>query len=419
MLPLRIARRYLFSRKSHSVINLISGVSLVAVAVPVAAMIILLSVFNGFEGLIRSMASTFDADLTITPREGSSMAVDAVDTTRLKQMAGVKALGWMVEQEALACYGERQTTVIVRGVEEHYLDLLSVKPSISSGSYRTREGDYDYATIGRGLSYELGIRSLVAAPLTLYALRPNSFSTLLPIEGYKRRELPIAATFQGDAESEGGYVLTSLRLARELFSLEGKATALQIRTTEGYDTQRLRKELQQLLGKEFEVRTRYELKQTFYQIMVYEKWGIFFISLLVLIVASFSIVGALTMLIIEKRNEIETLRAIGADTRFIRHIFQGEGWLIGLIGGGAGTLIGVGITYLQASYGVVKMPVGSFTLSAYPVEFRWGDLVAIWIVFAAVVGIIGQITVRSMIPVPKEKPPLRNRRQGASNHCNI
>lgn len=400
MLTLRFARRYLFSPKSHSVINLISGVSLVAMAMPVAAMIILLSVFNGFEGLIKSMASAFDADLVVTPREGVSMPTDRVDTLALRRIDGVEACGWMVEQEAMASFRDRQAMVVVRGVEDHYAELFSTFPTTASGAYRVRQGDYDYAFIGQGLAYRLGIRSLASDPLNIYALKRESFSTLLPIDGYTRCKLPISGTFLLDAESEERYLLTSIRRARELFSMEGRATALLVKSDGRGSIEALRERVQKHVGDDFQVRTRYEMKKTFYDIMTYEKWGIFFISLLVVVIASFSIVGALAMLIIEKRDEQLTLRSLGADTAFIRRIFRNEGLLIGGLGALVGTLLGVGITLAQQHIGLVEMPVASFVMQYYPVEFRLSDLAAVLAVFAAVVWGISQLTVRNMIFKP-------------------
>lgn len=397
MLSLRFARRYLFSRKSHSVINIISGVSVVAVAMPVAAMIILLSVFNGFEGLVRSMATAFDADLVVTPSRGNTILVEAVDTAALRQIEGVEALGWVVEQEALVRYRDRQATVTVRGVEENYPELFPVEQTITRGEYRVELGDYDYALLGQGLAYGLGVRSLAMGELELYALRSNSFSTLLPVDGYTRRVVPIAGCFQLDAETELGYLLTSIRLARELFSMDGAATSLLLRLDPAANPERMKRLVAEQLGDSYRVRSRYELKQTFYDIMTYEKWGIFFISLLVLIIASFSIVGALVMLIIEKRDEELTLRSLGADTDFIRRIFLGEGLLIGALGALLGVVLGVGVTLLQEHFALVKMPVETFIMDAYPVEFRGGDLVAVLLVFGGVLLLISVLTVRSMI----------------------
>uniref|UniRef100_UPI004056EC14 FtsX-like permease family protein n=1 Tax=Alistipes sp. TaxID=1872444 RepID=UPI004056EC14 len=402
MLSLHFARRYLFAKKSHSVINIIAMVSLLAITMPVAAMVILLSVFNGFEGMIRSMASAFDADLMITPRSGSVIPCERVDTAQLAQIEGVEALSWVVEREALIGYGDHQATVTVRGVEESYKELFPIREAIYHGEYKLQLGDYDYVIMGQGLTYTLGIRTLIH-PIEIYALRHNSFSTLLPFESYTHRQVNIAGTFLLEADSEQRYLLTSIRLARELFEMEGSATALLLKVAPDHSSERVKRALEAHLGEEYVVRTRYELRPTFYDIMTYEKWGIFLISLLVLIIAAFSVVGTLVMLILEKRNEETTLRALGADTGLIRRIFIGEGALIGAIALGVGLMLGVGLTLGQEHFGWVKIPVESFIMQSYPVELRWGDLVAIVLLFVGVIGSISLLTVRSMIPTPTQK----------------
>lgn len=398
MLPLLFARRYLFSKKSHSVINVISGVSVFAVAMPVAAMIILLSVFNGFEELVKQMASAFDADLTVTPREGESFAAERIDTAALGRIEGVGALSFVAEQQVLLEYRGRQAAATVRGVDDRYPEVLPIGEAISAGEYRVRLGDFERAVLGQGLAYTLGVRSLAGEPLKIYSLRRNGFSTLLPLEGYSRREVEMAGLFRLDDEAEQQYLLTSLRLARELFDFGEGATALLLRVDDPAALQPIRQRVARCVGDGFEVRTRYELRRTFYDIMIYEKWGIFFISLLVLVIASFSMVGALSMLVIEKRKDVRTLRALGADTRLIRRIFLGEGALIGAIGAAIGTVAGVGITLVQQTFGIVEIPVESFVTRSYPVLFRTGDLLAVLGAFACVAAAVTWLTVYSMIP---------------------
>lgn len=398
MLPLLFSRRYLFSKKSHSVINIISGVSVFAVAMPVAAMIILLSVFNGFEDLVKQMASTFDADLTVTPREGERFPTERIDTVALARIEGLGALSFVAEQSVLVEYRGRQAAATLRGADDRYPEVMPIAESISAGEYRVRLGDYDRAVLGQGLAYTLGVRSLVGEPLKIYALRRNGFSTLLPLEGYSRRDVEMAGLFQLDSDAEQQYLLTSLRLARELFDFDGEATALLLRVDDPDRLAEVKRRVGEAVGDEFEVRTRYELRRTFYDIMIYEKWGIFFISLLVLVIASFSMVGALSMLIIEKRKDVGTLRALGADTRLVRRIFIGEGVLIGSIGAAVGTAVGVGVSLLQQHFGIVEIPVESLVTRSYPVLFQVKDLLAVLGAFALVVAAITGLTVYNMIP---------------------
>lgn len=398
------ARRYLFSRNSRSVINIISGVSLVAVSVPVAAMIILLSVFNGFEGLVRQTWSAFDADLTISPQRGATFAVEEIDTARLRESGAVEALSFIVEQEALVTCGDYRATVTVRGVDDCYQEVVPVVQTITTGGYCVSLGeDVDKVLLGQGVAYALGNNFVTSNGVKIYAVRRNSFSTLLPMDGYSVADLPVAGVFAVDAETDGGNVITSLRKAQSLFDYEGAATSLLVKVSAGVEHAKAQEMVQSLVGAEFKVQTRNELNATLNRLMLYEKWGIFFIALLVLVVASFSIVGALVMLIIDKEHDIATLRAVGADTSFVRRIFTAEGVLICGIGGAVGLLLGVALVLVQQHLGIIGMPTDGFLVDAYPVELRVGDVVTVVAAFVAVVPLISAVTVRSMIKLDKKE----------------
>lgn len=398
MLVSLFARRYLFSRNSRSVINIIAGVSLVAVSVPVAAMVILLSVFNGFEGLVRQTWSAFDADLTITPVRGATFDIAEVEHSGFAESEEVAAYSFVVEQEALVAYRDNRVTVNVRGVDEHYHEVVPVIETISSGDYCVQVGeDVNKIVVGQGVAYALGLRAYVTDDLSVYAVRRNSFSTLLPVDGYAHVKMPVAGIFAVDAETDGGNVLVSLRKAQELFDYEGAATSLYVRVRDGLSPDSVKKRMQSILGDNFEIKTREELNATLNRLMKYEKWGIFFIALMVLVIASFSIVGALVMLIIDKERDLDTLRAMGADVSLIRKIFVAEGVLICGIGGVAGLIFGVGLVLVQQHCGIIGMPTDGFLVDTYPVELRIGDVVAVVAAFTAVVPLISAVTVRSMI----------------------
>ena len=389
MLPQLFARRYLFSSQSRSVVNLISGLSVAAVAMPVAAMIILLSVFNGFESLVKSMYSAFDADLTVSPRQGQTFAQRDLDTAALARIPGVGALSFTLEQSALLEHGGRQASATIRGVDDAYGAVFQLGDAVSAGEWRVRLGDLERLVVGQSMAWMLGIRSLADADVTLYAVRRGSFSSLLPLENYTRRTEPVGGVYTLDLETERTYVLASLRLAQELFGYPGRASALVVRLAPGADAE--------AAGDGFRVRTRDELRASFYRIMTYEKWGIFFIALLVLIIASFSVVGALAMLIVEKRDDISTLRALGADTGLVRAVFRTEGFLICGLGAVAGMTLGVAATLAQQYFGLIEIPAETFLTKSYPVEFRPTDLAVVAASFAAVAALLSNITVRSMI----------------------
>lgn len=396
-LPRFIARRYLFAPEARSVINLISGVSVVAVAMPVAAMIILLSVFNGFETLVRSMCSVFDAGLTVMPHEGKTFEAAALDTAALRRIPGVGALSFMLEQSALLEHDGRQATATVRGVDDGWSEVFGLDDALSAGECRVRIGDLERLLVGQSMAWQLGIRSLADADVAAYAVRRGEFSSLLPMANYTRRTVPVSGVYALDLQTERTYVLSSLRLAQELFDYPGRVSALAIRLDEGADAAAVRRAVAEALGSDYRVLTRYELRASFYRIMTAEKWGIFLIALLVLVVASFSVVGALAMLIVDKRRDIATLRALGADTALVRSVFRAEGLLICALGAGLGVVLGVGASLAQQHFGLIEIPAETFLTKSYPVEFRPGDLAAVVVAFGGVSLLLTGLTVRSMI----------------------
>ncbi len=239
------------------------------------------------------------------------------------------------------------------------------------------------------------------ADVDAYAVRRGRVPSLLPSANYTRRTVPVGGIFILDMDSEQNYVLVSLRLARELFHYPDRASALLLRLADGTTPERMKAVVAQAVGNRFDVRTRHEMRASFYRIMTYEKWGIFFISLLVLVIASFSVVGALTMLIVEKRSDIETLRALGADNRLVRSIFRSEGLLICTLGAAVGVVLGVAATLAQQHFGLIEIPADSFLTKDYPVEFRFADLAAVVAAFAAVALLLSDMTVRNAINLRK------------------
>ena len=375
MLSRFIARRYLFSPHSRSVVNLISGLSVAAVAVPVAAMVILLSVFNGFETLVKSMYSAFDADLTLTPRRGQTFAQSEIDTAALRRIPGVASFSWTLEQSALLEHGGRQATATVRGVDDSYGEVFDLGDAVTTGEWRVRLGDLERLVIGQSMAWMLGIRTLADADVTLYAVRRGSFSTLLPMDNYTRRTEPVGGVYVLDLDTERTYVLTSLRLAQSLFEAEGRASGLVFRLTPDADVERTREAVSEAAGDSFRVR----------------------IALLVLVNASFSVLGALSMLIVEKRRDIATLRALGADTPLLRRIFRTEGLLICGLGAVIGLLLGVALSLVQQYFEVIEIPAETFLTKSYPVELRLSDLFAVAVTCSLVTLLLADVTVRSMI----------------------
>ncbi|MDE5706814.1 MAG: FtsX-like permease family protein [Alistipes sp.] len=400
MLARLFALRYLFSPKSRSVINIIAGVSVLSFAMPVAAMIVLLAILNGFGSFMRSISSTFDADLTVTPREGQTFAATSIDTAALASIDGVEALCFLLEEQVLIARDGRQTTVLLRGIDDRYGEVFPIGGMLRSGSWESPGQAQPRLIVGRDLAVRtLGLRNLTdpETELSVYALRRGSFSSLLPLDGYSVRRFGIGGVFVHDQEREGRYVLCPLAAARELLDRPQAVSALSLRLSEGSDARRMRRIVQAAAGDGFEVRTREQMNDLFFRMLSYEKWGIFLIMLLVLVLASCSVVGTLVMLMIEKREDAATLRAMGADTRFIRSVFVGEGVLIGAGGAIVGGVLGIACCLLQQRFGLIRIPIETALLQSYPVELRWSDLWLVAALFGTVIYTVSQATVRSVM----------------------
>ncbi len=394
------ARRYLLSRKSHSVINIIASVSLVAVAVPVAAMVVLMSVFNGFEALVRQTYEAVDADVELRAAAGAQpqrLHPTAENRGRIASVEGVAALSFILERQALLVSGGRQTTALLRGVDEHYTDVVPIDNYTQVGNASVRWGEHDRILLGSGTAYALGVWSVVGRSVTAYAIGGGAIGSLLPTAPMRSGEMEVCGIFSIDNQSDTGRATTSLRAAQRLFGADGHADAVLVRAAEGENVERLCRRLEQELGEGVRATSREMKNSAFYRIMRYEKWGIFFVSALVLVIASLSIVGAVVMLIVEKRDEQLTLRSMGADSAFLRGIFIREGLLISGAGGVAGILAGVGIVAAQSAFSLVRLPAGAFLVEGYPVDLQAGDLAVIFVTFFLVALAVSAVATRAII----------------------
>lgn len=380
-------------------INIIAVVSIVSVAVPVAAMVILLSVFNGFESLVRTMYAGSDADIEICaaktgstpeilrPCENSSEQILAIE--------GVEALSFVIEREAMAESSLKEHIVSVRGADDNYLSVLPLSSQSIQGSRELTLGELNYALLSEDISGRLAIYTPIDTYVTLYSLGGGEVGSLMPLRGIRNHEIRIGGILRG-SNMLTSTIIIPLRVAQQLFGRE-EATTIYLRVAEGYDHEQVRRQIAQRLGNEVQVRTREQKNSLFYNVMRYEKWAIFFVSLMVLIIASLSIIGTVVMLIVEKRNEYPTLLALGADNAFIRGIFIREGLLISGLGGVAGLAFGVVVTLLQQTLHLIRMPEGNFVIDYYPVELHSTDLILIFATFIAVAWTVSSIAAGTMI----------------------
>lgn len=395
-LPYFIAGRYLRSRKSHSVINIISGVSVAAMATPVAAMVILLSVFNGLEGMVRTLYRAVDADITIRAAEGTVFDVAAVDTAAIRAAEGVETLSLVLEQGAMAEVGDRRTIVRLRGVERTYEDVVPVAQTIYGGTFAVSVDDSRSVVLGHRTAQELGMSRQAAGDMvTLYAINRTRFSSLLPVGGYTRRTLPVAGFYSIDDEN-GDVAYVALDVAQDMFNYEGRASAVAVKLAAGADADAVAERLQRIAGEGMEVLTR-ERSNSIYRLMALEKWGVFAVALIVLVVASLTVVGTIVMIMIDKRDDAATLRMMGASRATVRDIFVGEGHLLAGVSLVLGVAAGVGLTLLQQTVGLVRLQTATLMVDIYPVELHAADVLLTAAAYIVVAHVVTRLTVGAML----------------------
>lgn len=383
-----IARRYLLSRSSHSVINIIATVSLIAVAIPVAAMVILLSVFNGFEQIVKGMFAQTDADI--------ELFLDHAPTESLRNeilaTKGVAGLCFVIEAEALATSEKRQAALKVRGVEENYFDILPLDPTQLQGKSALTLSEIDYAILTRDISQLLGIYTTTASFLELHSVTGEGIGSIIPLATIRRHKLSVAGIVNATQQLSGTAIIP-YRAAVELFG-QGAVKGY-IRCSE--DSNAVLQRLTEALNGEYKITTREQKNALFYTIVRYEKWAVFLVALLVLVIASLSIIGTVVMLIVEKRDQQPTLLSMGADMNFIRGIFVREGLLISGLGGLSGLVVGIAVVLVQQHFGIIAMPSAGFVVESYPVRLMGVDLIAIFVTFVAIAWSVSQIAANSMI----------------------
>ncbi len=391
------ARRYLFSKKSHSVVNVISVVSALSLAVPTAAMIILLSVHNGLNDFISSLNSTFEPDLKILPVNGKYFAENEIDVTDLCNLEGVAAVSKITEEDVLIERNERQRFMKMRGTDSRFTEVVPIDTVVIRGNY-----DPSAVLMGLQTAYDLGMAGLYEKDITVYTIRDGEIISFLPSIPYNKGMMRVSGIFSLDMESENRYVLAPLE---ELQRLNGRAdaiTSIFVKTDEATGKQKTKSNIIKLLdGKKFRVLTQEEEKGTQYNIMRQEKFAIYLILLLVLAIASFTLIGAIIMLIIEKKDDNSTLAVMGLNDKDIRRIFMTQGMYIAVSGIAAGTVIGLGISLMQQKLGLVKIAGTSPLIDSYPVAVSYTDTLLVVATVLAVSYLVAAFTVRSMLGTKK------------------
>lgn len=397
-LPYFIAKRYLFAKKSHNVINIISLISAVGIAIGTTALIVVMSVYNGFQDLVQGLYSSYEADLVITPASGKFFSPDNDRFTSIKNDPRVYSVSEIIEENVFATYDKSQGIATIKGVDSVYESNPNHAKMLVEGDFELQHGDIAQAVIGRGLAREMGIMTRFLDPLVIYfPVREEEVSMVNPLSSLRSEVLFPVGIVSVEQNFDKKYIFISLSTARKLLDYTDEVSYLELQLTPDADIDNVQKSFQSLLGDDYVVKNRYQQNETVYKMMTYEKIAIYMILLFIIIVVSCNVFGSLTMLIIEKKDDIHTLKSMGASNRLIQKIFTLEGWLITLSGLVVGIIIGIILCLIQQNFGVIKMP-GNFMVTDYPVLIKGADILITFIGVALIGFIITALPAWKVLP---------------------
>lgn len=391
-IELIIAWRYIFSKKGYNAINIISGVSATAVGVVTAAMVCVLSIMNGFGNLVERMFSEFDPEIRITAANGKFFRTDTLPIQEVRQLSFVEATSEIVEETALVRYKDHQLPARLMGVDEYFSTITHIDSIIVDGYYSTYDGAFDRCVLGRGLASQLGMNAHFVGGIHLYApKRLTTVNLIRPDESFNHEIGFISGSFAvNQVEYDDQLMIVSLPLSRRLFQYDSlSVTSLYLKLKSHADIQQAKKHMRKILGNGYLVEDRYEQQADFFRILKIEKLLTTILMIFILLIACFNIIGSLSMLILDKQENIKILNNLGANEDSIRRIFLYEGWLISSLGAISGLIIGIVICFIQQHYGLLKLGNGDdYVISAYPVLIQPIDI----IIVALVVFILGLIS---------------------------
>jgi len=399
------AWRYFKAKKTTNAINIIAWVSMAAIVVGAASLILVLSVFNGFEDLVKSLYTSFYPDIKISPATGKTLTLTE---QQLKQLAGVKgvhALSLQAQDNAVLQNGEWRTIAYLKGVDENYIKVTGVKDRVVRGKFELGTEDHPLAVLGSGIENALGTEADRAIlPLSVFMFKKGEGSyTADPASSLSNANMATSGVFAIQQDFDDHYVITNLAFVKRMLGLKpDEYSSVELALDDPLRAKELKPVIRQLLGSSFVVQTRYEQNQSLYSVMGTEKWVIYIVLTLILVVAAFNMVGALTMLVLEKQKDIHVLKALGAHDGRIQRIFLSEGLLLALLGGGAGILLAVFICWLQSRYHLVPLQGGSFLIDYYPVKLVPTDFLLVLSTILIVALLASWIPARKAATTPIE-----------------
>ena len=373
-----IAGRYLFARKSHNVINVISAISVVGMAIGTAALTIILSIYNGFDSLVRDMMGNLEPDILITPSKGKVFVPEGECYDWIYAQESVASMCTVLQEQVFISYDGHQGVAMAKGMDAVAQEESPIRENIRDGKFEFRHGDIPEGVVGVGLAYKMGINPRFLAPIQLYyPSRTRKLSPSSPSSSIEYINIWPSGLFSINSEIDNSYILLDIDKMRELLEYSGEeVSAVEIRMKEGCGARELKRVMDGIserLGEDFTVSDRFRQNESLYKMMKYEKASIYLILIFVILIIGLNIHASLSMLIIEKREDISTLRAMGAGEKLIRRVFVLEGWFISLLGLAIGLLLGLAFCLLQQRFGLISMP-GNFVIQAYPVVLKGSDL---------------------------------------------
>jgi len=372
------AWRYFKSKKTTNAINVIAWISVVAITVGTAALIIVLSVFNGFEDLVKGLYADFYADVKVAPAKGKVIRLSPQQLDQISTLAGVKSYSLVAEEKALLVNGDYQTIVFLKGVDEHYTTTNNITAHIVRGRFDVGSAESPKLVVGAGIENATGIDAEQAlSPVTLY-LPSRKAGNLVSADALNAYNVTPSGTFMVQQDFDDKYVFSNLPFLKYMLDMgPDEYSSVDIKADKDTDADKIRYSLQKLLGNRFSIQTRFEQNQSLYTVMMIEKWVIYGILSLILVIAAFNMIGSLTMLVLEKEKDIAVLKAMGANNNSIQKIFLSEGLILAGTGGISGIIFASIICYIQIKFKLIKLGGGTFIIDYYPVKLVAGDFILV------------------------------------------
>lgn len=375
---LYIAKRYLFSKKSHNAINIISLVAVCGVTIATMAAVCTLCVFNGFQGLVSDMFGSFDPELKISAVKGKVFDPESERIKELYAIPEIEFISEVLEDNVLVKYGERQTPAVMKGVSGNFEHSSQIRDILFDGEYILQDSVNQFVVLGIGVAGNLGVNANFIYPLEIYTPKRNAQVNLSnPLASFHIESAYIGGVFMiGQVQYDDSYLIVSLDLARRLLDYGKEVSALEIKMKPGYNISTVQKKIRRILGDEYTVKDRYEQQEAAFRMISIEKWVSYLMLCFIILIAAFNIIGSMSILMVDKQQDMITLRNMGAGSRLITRIFLFEGWLVSVFGAVAGVILGLLVCGGQAYFGWIKLgsTQGAFAVDAYPVVVAWGDI---------------------------------------------